>query len=119
MDQRCKALLSMLAVTWVLGPNVAMPTEAAELYGPRVHKAKTGRLLSYPYGGTYLRVDLAKRRVGYPYVGTYYGNYYAPTYTYAESYAPAYWNYYDPFLLDSYGGYGRGCYPLRRCASPL
>jgi hypothetical protein len=112
MDQRCKALLGMLAVTWVLGPNVAMPTEAAELYAPRVHKAKTGRLLSYPYGGTYLRDDLAKRRVGYPYTAIYYGNYYAPTYTYAESYAPAYWNYYDP----NYGGYGRGCYPLRRCA---
>ena len=115
MDQRCKALLSMLAVTWVLGPNVAMPTEAAELYAPRVHKARTGRLLSYPYGGTYLRDDLAKRRVGYPYTSIYYGNYYAPTYTYAESYAPAYWNYYEP----NYGGYGRGCYPLRRCASPL
>jgi hypothetical protein len=102
MDQRCKALLGMLAVTWVFAPNVAMPTEAAELYAPRVHKAKTGRLLSYPYGATYLTDDIAKRRVGYPYTGIYYGDYYAPT--------------YDPFLLDNYGGYGSGCYSLRRCA---
>ena len=40
MDQRCKALLSMLAVTWVLGPNVAMPTEAAELYAHAFTKRK-------------------------------------------------------------------------------
>jgi hypothetical protein len=119
MRKSCSALFGCLVLTSISWTTVTAPTEAAELYAPRAHKAKTGRLLSYPYGGTYLRVDLAKRRVGYPYVGIYYGNYYAPTYTYAESYAPAYWNYYDPFLLDNYGGYGRGCYPLRRCASPL
>jgi hypothetical protein len=44
------------------------------------------RLFSYPYGGDYLRVDYARRRFGYPYVGFYYGNYYAPDYAY--SYAP-------------------------------
>ena len=31
------------------------------------------RLFSYPYGGTYQRVDYARRRFGYPYVGFYYG----------------------------------------------
>ena len=56
MDQRCKALLGMLAVTWVLGPNVAMPTEAAELYAPRVHKARTRPSVELSPAPNYLRV---------------------------------------------------------------
>ena len=48
------------------------------------------RLFSYPYGGTYLRVDYAKRRFGYPYVGSYYGSYYAPRYYY-DYRSPYYW----------------------------
>jgi len=51
-------------------------------------KAMPAHLFSYPYAGTYLRVDYAKRRFGYPYVGSYYGNYYAPAYAY--SYVPPY-----------------------------
>jgi len=47
-------------------------------------------LFSYPYGGTYLRVDYAKRRFGYPYVGSYYGSYYAPRYYY-DYRSPYYW----------------------------
>ena len=113
MHKSCNALFGILALTWVCGATMAVPTEAAELYVPSAYKAMPARLFSYPYGGTYLRVDLAKRRLGYPYVGSYYGNYYAPTYAY--SYAPAYWNYYDPFYRDYYGSYSNGCYRTRRC----
>jgi hypothetical protein len=67
---------------------------------------------SSKYGGTYQRVDYARRRFGYPYVGFYYGNYYAPDYAY--SYAPPYWNYYDPFY-PSYYGYSSNCYRSRPC----
>lgn len=112
MRKSCNALFGILALTWVCGATMAVPTEAAELYVPSAYKAMPARLFSYPYGGTYLRVDLAKRRLGYPYVGSYYGNYYAPTYAY--SYAPAYWNYYDPFYQDYYGSYSSGCYRARR-----
>ena len=45
---------------------------------------------TYPYGATYLRVDYAKRRFGYPYVGSYYGSYYAPRYYY-DYRSPYYW----------------------------
>ena len=48
------------------------------------------RLFSYPYGGTHLRVDYAKRRFGYPYVGSYYGSYYGPRYYY-DYRSPYYW----------------------------
>ena len=37
-----------------------------------------------------LRVDYAKRRFGYPYVGSYYGSYYAPRYYY-DYRSPYYW----------------------------
>jgi hypothetical protein len=113
MRKRCYVLFGILALIWAAGPTMAVPAEAAELYVPRAYKARPAHLFSYPYGGTYLRVDLAKRRLGYPYVGYYYGNYYAPTYAY--SYAPAYWNYYDPFYRD----YSSGCYPSRRCPGSL
>src|SRR5215510_900673 len=82
-------------------------TEGAELYVPSAYKAMPARLFSYPYGGTYLRVDYAKRRFGYPYVGFDYGNYYAPDYAY--SYVPPSWNYYQP-LYPSYYGYSSTCY---------
>ena len=117
MRKSCNALFGILALTWVCGATMAVPTEAAEVYAPGAYKAMPSRLFSYPYGGTYLRVDLAKRRLGYPYVGSYYGNYYAPTYAY--SYAPAYWNYYDPFYRDYYGSNRSGCYRARRCSRPL
>jgi hypothetical protein len=117
MRKSCNALFAIMSLTCVCGAIIAVPTEAAELYIPSVHKAMPAHLFSYPYGGTYLRVDLAKRRLGYPYVGFYYGNYYAPTYAY--SHAPAYWNYYDPFYRDYYGGYRSGCYPSRRCPHTL
>src|SRR5262245_17503862 len=113
MHKRCKVRFGVLALIAAAGPTTAVPTEAAELYAPRAYKAVREGLFSYPYGGTYLRVDLAKRRLGYPYVGSYYGNYYAPTYVY--SHAPAYWNYYDPFYRDYYTGYRTGCLPSRRC----
>ena len=105
-----------MSLTCLSGPIMAVPTGAAELY-TSVHKATPGHLFSYPYGGTSLRVDLSKRRQGYPYVGFYYGSYYAPTYAY--SHAPAYWNYYDPFYRDYYGGYRSGCYLSRRCPRTL
>jgi hypothetical protein len=73
-------------------------------------------LFSYPYGGTYLRVDYAKRRFGYPYVGSYYGNYYAPNYAY--SYVLPYRNYYEP-LYPSYYGYSSTCYRFSRCSRSL
>ena len=81
MRKTRNALLGIL--TMMSGAILAVPTEAAERYIPRVHhyKAVPERLFSYPYGGTYLRVDYAKRRFGYPYVGSYYGSYYAPTTT--------------------------------------
>src|SRR5262245_25508884 len=84
------ALLGIL--TMMSGAILAVPTEAAERYIPSVHhyKAVPERLFSYPYGGTYLRVDYAKRRFGYPYVGSYYGSYYAPRYYYDYRY-PYYW----------------------------
>ena len=113
MHMRCKVLFGILALIAAAGPTMAVQAEAAELYAPRPYKVVREHLFSYPYGGTYLRVDLARRRLGYPYVGYYYGNYYAPTYAY--SYAPAYWNYYDPFYRD----YSSGCYPSRRCPGSL
>ncbi len=78
MRKTRNALLGIL--TMMSGAILAVPTEAAERYIPSVHhyKAVPERLFSYPYGGTYLRVDYAKRRFGYPYVGSYYGSYYAP-----------------------------------------
>jgi hypothetical protein len=87
MRKTSNALLGIL--TMMSGAILAVPTEAAERYIPGVHlyKAVPERLFSYPYGGTYLRVDYAKRRFGYPYVGFYYGSYYAPRYYYDS------WNY--------------------------
>jgi hypothetical protein len=85
MRKTSNALLGIL--TMMSGAILAVPTEAAERYIPGVHRYKAApeRLFSYPYGGTYLRVDYAKRRFGYPDVGfPYYGSYYAPRY---------YWNY--------------------------
>jgi hypothetical protein len=89
MRKTRKALLGI--VTMMSGAILAVPTEAAERYIPSVYlyKAVPERLLSYPYGGTYLRVDYARRRFGYPYVGSYYGSYYAPRYYY--------WNYRSPY----------------------
>jgi hypothetical protein len=48
-----------------------------------------GPLVFLPLRRHLSRVDYARRRFGYPYVGFYYGNYYAPDYAY--SYAPPYW----------------------------
>jgi hypothetical protein len=112
MRKGCNALIGIVAVTSVSGGTTAVPSEAAELYVPSAYRTMPARLFSYPYGGTYLRVDYARRRFGYPYVGSYYGNYYAPDYAY--SYAPPYWNYYDPFY-PSYYGYSSNCYRFRRC----
>jgi hypothetical protein len=103
------ALFGILALTSASGATTVLPTEGAELYVRGAYKAP---LFSYPYGGTYQRVDYARRRSGYPYVGLFYGNYYAPNYAY--SYAPPYWNYYDPFY-PSYYGYSRNCYRSRPC----
>jgi peptidoglycan/xylan/chitin deacetylase (PgdA/CDA1 family) len=111
MHKGCNALVGILALTSASGAT-AGPTKAAELYVPSTYKTMPARLFSYPYGGTYLRVDYARRRFGYPYVGFYYGNYYPPDYAY--SYAPPYWNYYDPFY-PSYYGYSSNCYRSRRC----
>jgi peptidoglycan/xylan/chitin deacetylase (PgdA/CDA1 family) len=86
MRKSCNVLVGILALTSASGATTAVPTEAAELYVPSAYKAMPARLFSYPYGGTYQRVDYARRRFGYPYVGFYYGNYYAPDYAY--SYAP-------------------------------
>jgi hypothetical protein len=102
MRNRCYVLFGILALISAAGLTLAVPVEAAEVYSPRAYKAPA-HLFSYPYGGTYLRVDLAKRRLGYPYTGFYYGNYYGPAYAYTH--APAYWNYYDPFYRDYYRGY--------------
>jgi len=98
------ALFGILALTSASGVTTSLPTEAAELYVRGAYKPVPARLFSYPYGGTYLRVDYARRRPGYPYVGLYYGNYYAPHY----------WNYYDPFY-PKYYGYSSNCYRSRRC----
>jgi hypothetical protein len=113
MRKRRHTLFGILCLISAAGPTTGVPAGAAELYAPRTYKAMPPRLLSYPYGGTYLRVDLAKRRLGYPYIGFYYGNYYSAASAY--SYAPSYWNYYDPFYQDYYGGYRSGCYRSRRC----
>jgi hypothetical protein len=91
MRKRWYILFGILALIAAAGPTMAVPAEAAELYVPRAYKARPAHLFSYPYGGDYLRVDLARRRLGYPYVGFYYGNYYARASAY--SYAPGYWNY--------------------------
>lgn len=117
MRKSCNVLFGIVALTLVSGARMVVPSEGAELYVPGAQKAMQPRLFSYPYGGTYLRVDLAKRRLGYPYVGVYYGNYYAPDYAYL--YAPPYWNYYDPFYRDYYAGYRSGCYRSRRCAGSM
>jgi hypothetical protein len=117
MRNSCNTLFGIVALTLVSGASMVVPSEAAELYVPGAQKAMQPRLFSYPYGGTYLRVDLAKRRLGYPYVGFYYGNYYAPDYAYLS--APPYWNYYDPFYRDYYAGYRSGCYRSRRCAGSM
>jgi hypothetical protein len=95
------ALFGILALTSASVTTTALPTEGAELYGRRAYKAVPGPLFSYPYGATYQRVDYARRRPGYPYVGLTYGNYYAP-------------DYYDPFY-PSYYGYRRNCYRSRPC----
>jgi hypothetical protein len=100
MRKSYNALVGFLALLSASGPMTAVPTEAAETYVPNAYKAMPARLFSYPYGGTYLRVDYARRRFGYPYVGFYYGNYYAPD--------------YDPFY-PSYYGYSSSCYRSRRC----
>jgi peptidoglycan/xylan/chitin deacetylase (PgdA/CDA1 family) len=86
MRKSCNALFGILVLTLASGVTTPVPTEAAELYVRSAYKVMPARLLSYPYGGTYLRVDYARRRLGYPYTGFYYGNYYAPDYAY--SYAP-------------------------------
>jgi hypothetical protein len=93
------ALFGILALTSASGATTALPTEGAELYVRGAYKAVPTHLFSYPYGGTYQRVDYARRRYGYPYVGLYYGNYYAPDY---------------PFY-PSYYGYSRNCYRSRPC----
>ena len=69
------ALLGILIMTSASGVIVALPAEAADLYMPGVYKAVPKRLLSYPYGGTYLNISYAKRSYGYPNVGFYYGDY--------------------------------------------
>jgi peptidoglycan/xylan/chitin deacetylase (PgdA/CDA1 family) len=97
------ALFGILALTSASGATTALPTEGAELYVRGAYKAVPAPLFSYPYGGTYLRVDYARRRLGYPYpgypyAGLYYGNYYPPDYAY--SYAPPYY---------------RNCYRSRPC----
>jgi hypothetical protein len=91
MRKTRNALLGIL--TMMSGAILAVPTDAAERYipGGYVYKAGPERLFSYPYGGTYLRVDYAKRRFGYPYFGSpYYGSYYAPRYYY-DYRSPYYW----------------------------
>jgi hypothetical protein len=116
MHKSRNTLFGILALTLACETTTAVPTEGAELSVPSAYKAMPARLFSYPYGGTYLRVDYAKRRFGYPYVGSYYGNYYAPDY--AHSYVPPYWNYYEP-LYPSYYGYSSTCYRSRRCSRSL
>jgi hypothetical protein len=91
------ALFGILALTSALGATTALPTEGAELYVRGAYRAVPGPLFSYPYGATYQRVDYARRRYGYPYVGLPYGSY-----------------YYDPFY-PSYHGYSSNCYRSRPC----
>ena len=86
MRKSRSTLFGILALTLACETTTAVPTEGAELYVPSAYKAMPARLFSHLYGGTYLRVDYAKRRFGYPYVGSYYGNYYGPDYAY--SYVP-------------------------------
>ena len=97
MRKTRNALLGIL--TMMSGAILAVPTDAAERYipGGYVYKAGPERLFSYPYGGTHLRVDYAKRRFGYPYVGSYYGSYYAPRYYYD------YWNSRTPAAIPKKG----------------
>jgi hypothetical protein len=95
------ALLGILALTSASGATTALPTEGAELYARSAYKAVPGPLFSYPYGATYQRVDYARRRYGYPYVGLPYGNYYAPDYAYSH--------------YPSYYGYSSNCYRSRPC----
>src|SRR5262245_26118722 len=116
MRKSRNTLFGILALILACETTTAVPTEGAELYGRVYDNALHAPLVSYAYCGTYLRVDFAKRRFGYPYVGSYYGNYYAPAYAY--SYVPPYWNYYDP-LYPSYYGYSSTCYRSRRCSRSL
>ena len=83
MRKSRNTVFGILALTLAWETTTAVPTEGAERYVPSAYKAMSTRLFSYPYGGTYLRVDYAKRRFGYPYVGSYYGSYYAPRYHYS------------------------------------
>jgi hypothetical protein len=63
MRKTRNALLGIL--TMMSGAILAVPTDAAErIPGGYVYKAGPERLFSYPYGGTHLRVDYAKRRFG-------------------------------------------------------
>jgi hypothetical protein len=118
MRKSCNALFGILALILAFWATMTGSSEAVDLYVPSAYKAMpVTASFSYPYGGTYLRVDLAKYRLGYPYVGLYYGSYYAPDYAYYN--APAYWNYYDPFSRDYYGGYSSNCYRYRRCSRSL
>jgi hypothetical protein len=57
MRKTRNALLGIL--TMMSGAILAVPTDAAERYipGGYFYKAGPERLFSYPYGGTYLRVD--------------------------------------------------------------
>jgi hypothetical protein len=80
----------ILALGWA-EVLIAAPTEAAELNTRRVYDTHPKRLLSYPYGGTYLDISHAKRSFGYPYVGFYYGSYYAPPYGHYYGYS----SYFD------------------------
>ena len=89
MRKSRNTLFGILALTLACEATTAVPTEGAELYVPSAYKAMRARLFSYPYGGTYLRVDPAKRRFGYPYVNPYYGSY-TPRYYYDHR-SPYYW----------------------------
>jgi hypothetical protein len=115
MRKSRNTIFGILALALACETATAVPTQGAELYVHSAYKAMPAQLFSYPYGGTYQRVDYAKRRFGYPYVGSYYGNYYAD---YAYSYAPPYRNYYEP-LYPSYYGYSSTCYRSRRCPRSL
>ena len=100
------ALFGILTLTLASVATTALPTKGAELHVRSAYKAVPGPLFSYPYGGTYMRVDYARRRPGYPYVGLYYGNYYAPDYAYSYYHDPVYPRYY---------GYSSSCYRSRPC----
>jgi len=63
MHKTRNALLGVL--TMMSGAILAVPTDAAERYnipGGYVYKAGPERLFSYPYGGTYLRVDYSRSK---------------------------------------------------------